>query len=255
MASAFVTGNITLITVVVAINQVILSQELESPDSLQEEIERTAEYRQAALDQQPFPTDPSDFLHQLLQQTRQHTLSLEAVLPGTPDEGRDELVTDLPKQCEQISDQLKPASDTLSNVIAPILGVDFGDFIHQCHRLQARYGEESHEQLHTMLDQVASDLENLDVARQYFTTIFMKEELAKLSRSLLYIGLFSVSVPLTLLFQLTTYTGSSPSMPRVVTLSVLTVLIGLLPLAILIAFVLRIATVAQQIAAITPFTS
>ena len=38
-------------------------------------------------------------------------------------------------------------------------------------------------------------------------------------------------------------------------LSILTVLFGLLPLAILIAIILRVATVAQQIAAITPFSS
>lgn len=66
LASALIGGNITLITVVVAINQVILSQELESPGSLRDEIERTADYQQEALDQPTPPTEPADFLQQLL---------------------------------------------------------------------------------------------------------------------------------------------------------------------------------------------
>lgn len=127
MASALITGNVTLITVVVAINQVILSKELESPGSLRDEIERTAEYRQAALDQETAPTNPSDFLHRLLQQTRQHTLSLEEFLPRTTDGVSDPLLTDLPNHCKQVSDQLEPASDNLSDVVVPILGIDYSD--------------------------------------------------------------------------------------------------------------------------------
>lgn len=83
----------------------------------------------------------------------------------------------------------------------------------------------------------------------------MKEELATLSRTLLYIGIFALSAPIALLFQLTTYTGLSPPTSELFLLSVLTVVFGLLPLAVLIAFVLRIAIVAHQMAAITPFTS
>lgn len=253
MASALITGNITLITVVVAINQVILSQELESPGSLRDEIKQTAEYQQAALDQQATPTAPSDFLHQLLQQTHQHAQSLEELLPESTDEVSDRLLTDLPNHCKQVSDQLESASGKLSNVIIPILGVNYADYIHNCHQLQVKYDEESHDQLHTTLDQLTADLENIDVARQYFTTTFMKEDLATLSRSLLYVGILAVSTPIALLFQLTTYTGSSPPMPTLFILSVFTAVFGLLPLALLIAFVLRIATVAQQIASITPF--
>ncbi|WP_265109193.1 hypothetical protein [Halosolutus halophilus] len=255
MASALVTGNVTLITVVVAINQVILSQELESPGALRDEIERTAEYRQTALNQEMIPTHPSDFLYQLLQQTRQHALSLEDFLPKTTDEVSDPLLTDLPSHCKQVSDQMESTSDDLSAVIVPILGITYSDYIHDCHLLQAKFDEDDHERLHMTLDRLTSDLENIDVARQYFTTTFMKEELATLSQSLLYIGIFAISVPIALLVQLTTYTGSSPPTSELFLLSVLTVVFGLLPLAVLIAFVLRIATVAQEIAAITPFTS
>lgn len=253
VASALITGNITLITVVVAINQVILSQELESPGSLRDEVERTADYRQAALEQPTAPTEPSDFLQQLIQQTRQHARSLDDLLPHPTDGKSNRLLTDLPNHCKQVDDQLERVSDDLSEVIVPILGVNYADYIRDCHRLQARYEEDSHEQLHTTLDRLTADLETLDVARQYFTAMFMKQELATLSRSLLYVGILAVSVPVALLVQLTAYTGQSLPEPKLFALTILTGLFGLAPIALLIAFVLRIATVAQDIASITPF--
>lgn len=252
MASALVTGNITLITLVVAINQVVLAQELESPGSMQNEVEQTADYRQVTLDQSSVPTKPSAFLYQLLQQTHHHTQSLEELLPGETDEASDRLLTELQDHCEQVSDTLEQTSDDLADLIVPLLGFNYGDYINDCHQLQANYDEASHDQLHSTLEQLASDLKNLDIARQYFTTAFIKEELARLSRSLLYIGIIGLPTHIALLFQLTTYNGSSPP-TELFSLTLLVAVVGLTPLALLIAFVLRIATVAEKIAVITPF--
>ena len=138
-------------------------------------------------------------------------------------------------------------------VVVPILGVDYATYIHDCTSLEASHDGDDHEALRETLDDLASDLENLDVARQYFTTAFMKGELATLSRLLLYVGVLAVSVPVALLFQPSTYPGAAAPMPALYALSLLAVLFGLLPLALLIAFVLRIATVAQRIAVISPF--
>lgn len=253
MASALITGNITLITVVVAINQVVLSQELESPGSLRNEVERTADYRQATLDQPTAPTDPSAFLSHLLQQTHQHTQTVAEHLPGGVNETNERLVTELPDHCVNVRETWEQTANDLSDVVVPLLDVDYGNYIHDCHQLQAHYNDESHDQLHSSLDQLASDLENIDIAHQYFTTEFVKEELATLSRSLLYIGIGAISLPIALLVQLTTYTGSSPPTTELFTLTFLMVVVGLIPLALLIAFVLRIATVAKSIAGITPF--
>lgn len=252
-ASALITGNLTLITIVVTINQVILSQELESPGSLRDEIERTAEYRQSALEQSTASTTPSEFLQQLLHQTRQHIQSLKDLLPDSVNGESNGLRTDLPEHCNEVADQLEQASDDMSNVVVPILGANYADYIHECRQLQTRYEKDSHEQLYAALDSLKSDLENLDVARQYFATAYMKQELARLSRSLLYIGILAVSTPLAFLVLLLAYTGSSSPLPALFPVTILTGLFGLAPLALLIAFILRVATVAQHIAAITPF--
>ena len=255
VASALLGGNITLITIVVAINQVVLSQELESPGSLRDEVGRTADYRQAALDQPAPPTDPTDFLQQLLQQTRERAGSLAELLPDSTSDPSTNLTDGLPEQCAQISERLGTASDKISSVIVPLLGIDYATRIHECHQLESEYEEDDHEELRSTLDDLSADLKNLDIARQYFTTAFMKEELAELSRSLLYIGTLAVSLPIALLVQLSTYPTASPPMPAIVVYTLLTVVVGLVPLALLISFILRIATVAQYIASISPFTT
>ena len=255
IASALIGGNITLITIVVAINQVILSQELASPGSLRDEIDKTADYRQAALDQPAPPTDPADFLQQLLQQTHDRAGSLAGLLPDSTTEPGTHLIDDLPEECAQISEQVGTASDKLSSVIVPLLGIDYATHIHECHQLKSTYEEDDHDELRSTLDALSADLKNLDIARQYFTTAVMKEELAKLSRSLLYVGLLAISLPIALLIQLATYPTASTPMPAVVVFTLLTVVVGLIPLALLIAFILRVATVAQYIASITPFTT
>ncbi|QLD90301.1 hypothetical protein HWV07_15165 [Natronomonas salina] len=253
MASALITGNVTLISLVVAINQVVLSQELESPGSLRDEIEATADYRQAALDRETAPTEPADFLQEILEQTGCRVRSLE--FPEETDDASDRLVTDLSEHCRTVSESLESASGDLSAVVLPLLGADYAGSIRDAHRIQSSIDAERHEELSENLEELALDLENLDVARQYFTTAFVKEELAELSRSLLYVGILVVSIAIALLFQLTTYSGPSPPTSELFGLAVLTMMFGLTPLALLIAFVLRIATVAGHIASITPFSS
>ncbi|WP_436344231.1 hypothetical protein [Natronorubrum sp. FCH18a] len=253
IASALIGGNITLITLVVAINQVILSQELESPGSLRDEIDQSDDYRQAALDQPAPPTDPADFLQQLLQQTRERASSLTEFFPDSSSEPDTHLIDELPEECAQISEELGTGADKLSSVIVPLLGIEYATYIHECHQLESAYEEGEHEELLSTLDGLSADLKNLDIARQYFTTAFMKEELAELSRSLLYVGVLAISLPVALLIQLATFPAAAAPMPTVFVFTFLTVVVGLIPLALLIAFVLRVATVAQHIASITPF--
>lgn len=252
IASALITGNITLITVVVVINQLILSKELKSPGSLREEIEQTADFRKEALTDPKAPIKPADFMNQLLKQTQEHAQSLDRLIPDSAN-GAERLLTDLPVECQRVSDQLNSSSNTLTSVIVPFHSIDYAKYIQDCYQLQLNHKEEHHEELFTALDALSSDLSNLDIAEEYFTTAYMEEELATLSRVMASTGVVSVSMPIALLYQLTTYTEASPPMTKLFIITVCTVIIGLIPIALLISFILRIATVTHYLAAITPF--
>lgn len=253
--SSLAGGNITLITVVVAINQVVLSQEMESPGSIRNQIEQTADYRKQALNRSAPPTELADFLQQLLQKTQEDAQSLEGSLPSSTNEINNRLLKELPEQCKQSSSQVEASSNKLSSVIIPLLGIDFSNYINDCRKLQSNHAKGRDEQFETKLDTLISDLEDLVITRQYFTTALIKEELATLSRLLLYIGVLAVSLPIVLLYHLATYSGTSPSMPILSVFTLITIIVGLTPLTLLIAHILRIATISQYIAIITPFRS
>lgn len=65
-------GNLTVITVVVSINQLLLSRELQAPPDLQSQIEGIIEYRSDVEDAagQVAPVEPLGFLRLLFENTR-----------------------------------------------------------------------------------------------------------------------------------------------------------------------------------------
>lgn len=106
----------------------------------------------------------------------------------------------------------------------------------------------------TTLDELRRLLLQIDVARQFFRTIYLQKELAFLSQVLLYVGLPAVWTSVaTLLVLGIANTMSLPS--GVIFWAVLLALsIGLVPLIVLFSFMLRTAYVAQEIASVAPFS-
>jgi hypothetical protein len=68
LISAFLGGNLTLITVVIAINQLVFSHELGSPGDLERRTRKAVEYRdqvQEVMDRAVSPVMPGSFLLEL----------------------------------------------------------------------------------------------------------------------------------------------------------------------------------------------
>jgi len=92
------------------------------------------------------------------------------------------------------------------------------------------------------------------MARQYFKSLYLQEELSSLSRVLLYAG-FPAEVALVLaLLGFTAAEGTALTHYSNVLMPVV-VGIAFLPLALLLAFIVRIATVTERTAATIPFTT
>lgn len=70
--SALISGNLTLVTVVVSINQLLLSRELKSPGELESQMENVIEYRKEVEDAagEIAPVRPMGFLRLLFENTR-----------------------------------------------------------------------------------------------------------------------------------------------------------------------------------------
>ncbi|MFP8951357.1 hypothetical protein ACLI4Z_00090 [Natrialbaceae archaeon A-arb3/5] len=255
IAAALVGGMLPFITVVLAINQLILSEEFGTTGTFFERLEETRKYRRSIefhTGYRPSPAEPSAFLRTLIEAKRRTGFGLQNVCADAPAELRDAV--------DEYVDTTKPRDE---GAIETLDGATFGTFdvivviIHYNDPWQlqeVRQIRESHhhalsEAAERQLDRLEDLLRDIHVARQYFKTVHMQQELADLSKILLYVGFPTL---LGGAFIIVAYSNLlaldfHPYVYVVVVSATITALFS--PFAVLLAYVLRIATIARRTAA------
>jgi len=262
MSSAVIGGNFTLITIVISINQLVISRQLSAPGELQEQIEETTAYRDASTElvevEVPPPT-PGSFLEVLLEGVRDAIRDAE--------EHRSELASDdaleaigevlgpLEEQVERAIRQLESEDVTTFEALVVTLNTNYSDDIYEIWRLQTTFREHLTPDAKDCLDRLDTRLKQIDVARQYLKTVYIQEELARLSRNLMYVGVPVILAGLVLMevFVSTRQPVLSARQLSLITPAFATAAAA--PLALLFGYVLRLSVVSQRTAAITPFTT
>ena len=259
--SALAGGNITLITIVITISQLILSRELRSPRELQLELESAEEYQksvEAETSGPGVPEHPKEFLRVLVSNTHGYVMTLDSTID---EQSNTTLQTELTLLTSNLQTELKETLEELETsrrgvfpALATILDADFSARLNRSRWIRRANKDELSEAQHILLKDLEQRIEQLDIARQYFKTIYIMQELADIAKLVIYSGIIATIT--TLVFLVFTGYNQTPISPldRLI-LVPLSVSIGLVPLALLIAHVLRIITVARRTAAITPFLS
>ncbi|WP_233738005.1 hypothetical protein [Halocatena pleomorpha] len=140
------------------------------------------------------------------------------------------------------------------NVLSTTLTTNYARQINHTRRIRSQYEDHLSETTIDALDRLIDRLQEIDIARQYFKTIYLQEELSSVSRLLLYAGLPAETVAIAFLIVLTSTPAVTDSVLYFLAFP-LAVTIGLLPLALLFSYIIRIATVTQRTAATIPFTT
>lgn len=259
--SGLITGNFTLITVVVSINQLLLSHELQTPGELRTQIENVIEYRrdvEGAADEIA-PVQPLGFLRLLVEATREQAQRLGGFSRNDAVQaGGDELASEatrLTEQMDQIDTLLRESETGTINVLLTLLRTNYAQEINQLRMMKERFEEELSPPVHDSIDEVIDRLQEIDVARQYFKAIYFQQELASLSRILLYVGLPAVAIATATLLVLTLPASEPEAIRHVDVLLPVSLAVGFLPLSILCSYILRTATVTNLTAATLPFTT
>ena len=257
----FVGGNLTLVTVVVSINQLLLGRELRAPGELRSQMEDVIDYRRdvEAAAGRVAPVEPLAFLRLLFGNTRREAqrlggLTYDGISPEEH-EAIQQLVDDVTDHVDRVDDFLERSGTGTFDVLSVTLTTNYARQINHVRQLRATHGEALSEPIMESLDRLVDRFQDVDVARQYFKSIYLQEELSTLSRVLLYAGGVAEIVAVAVLLSFTATGGSS--LPRPVLLAVLPVAVAVcfLPLAILASFVLRTATVTQRTVTTVPFTT
>ena len=260
-------GVILLISIVVSVNSIVVSQQLSSIGSSERRIEQAMEFREEAdkhvSDETVVPSNPAEFLETLIKQVNEKSQQL---LSDEEDDGdiRDEdiredqkeFVEQVQQTTEKVEEQLENASYEPFDVFSAGLSYNHSQHLDTTYRLNSRYRDSLSERQQETFEEIMDIIQLVATALEYFKTLYFQEEFANLSRDLIYSGLPTVMVIsyILLWFDTQSFRGFqllSLSGKYIVFAAMFT--IALVPFIVLTAYILRAAAVAKRTLAAGPF--
>lgn len=260
LVAAIVGGTLPFITIVLAINQLVLSQELGWPGDLTERFDGMTSFRREVerLTGTPVsPAAPADFL-QLIVGTvvgRAETLqpAADAVDDPAVADTVEAFVTAVTSEGETVTAALEDADFGSFDALSAVLGHFNGAHLYTARIIRTYHGDDLPDEAVATLDALIDLLGRLAVARQTFKTLYMQYELAHLSKLLLYVGfpaLLGGGVFMMAYGPIIEAVRDPAALAGIVSVVVTFVF---LPFVVLLVYTFRIATIASRTADFGPF--
>lgn len=260
LLSVFIAGNFTLVTIVIAINQLVLSREFGKPHSLRERDEGVRQLRrdvEAATDVDVAPAEPLAFVRAIVDEIGDRATEIRDEVADVDD-------SDLRAATAEYGETVSTEAERLD---AALSRVEFGVFaglstmlffpsawaIHGARRLRAERVAQSVDADHRALDAIEDALRLFNVTRQYAKTLYMQEEVARLSRQLLYVGVLALVVPALVMLVYGEAAGTTVETAALPPVFLAASLVSFAPLSLLLAYVVRVSTVVSHTPLIGPF--
>jgi hypothetical protein len=262
LGQAFLTAIITGVTLVVTINQVVLSQELGAVGDQRERMAGAMQFREdvaEATEASVAPPEPSAFLRALVDAASARAEALaEAVRDGDAElqERVEQYVEGIQRNAESVTDQLEGAQFGTFEVLFAALNFNYSWKLYEARRLGNAHAAELPEAAADELDRLVETLELFGPAREHFKTLYFQWELINLSRAMLYAAVPALLVSMGMILYLDnlgTVVGGTLGVHNLVWVVAAASTVALLPFVLLLSYVLRIATVAKRTLAIGPF--
>ena len=244
---------VTGVTLVLTLNQLVLSQELGALDDQYDRMEGAMTFREEVgevIGETP-PAEPSTFLCVLIEAIADRARTVgEAVDDG--DEDARHLVDATTGNADAVLDRLDGAEFGEFEVVQRSLDFNYSWKLYATNRLtDERRSEEARE----ALEDLAEALGLFGPAREHFKTLYFQSELITLSRTVLYVSVPSLvtATAFTLLFDPENYPGTVFGLDVGVLIVAAAAAVVVAPFAVLLAYILRIATITRRTLAIGPF--
>ncbi|MFB6206671.1 MAG: hypothetical protein ABEJ05_09125 [Haloglomus sp.] len=271
LLNTLLSGVILLVSIVVSVTSLFVSQELSPVGRQRDRVERAREFRQSTenvLEREVSPAQPTAFLRAvtrgILQRTQDLQDAVEGMASGHPglDEGTEgDPVEEIHAFRERVADDVEAVNRQLADeadafgILLAGLEYDYAGQLYALRRFRSRHGAELPEEVQTALDEVVHSLEFLVTAREYFKSLYFEREFATLSRDLLFVSIPSLVLVsyaiLVINAELLGGTVAGVSRPLLLAGAAYTLALG--PFALLTVYVIRIATVALQTLSVGPF--
>ncbi|QKQ97953.1 hypothetical protein GKQ38_00240 [Candidatus Nanohaloarchaea archaeon] len=253
----FLTTIITGVTLVVTLNQLVLSQELGPVGDQKERMKEAMQFREDVenvIEEVVSPQQPSKFLKSLLDQVEKQSEELESAVGDQSDEIH-EYIAELKKNAGQVSKSLESSEFGNFTLLSAVLNFNYSWKIAQTRRIKKEHGEKLGEDVTQGLEDLEETLKLFGPAREHFKTLYFQWELVNLSRTMLYTALpaLIVAASMIVFYDPTAVSGYTLGLSNDVILVSMATAVSVTPFMLLLSYILRIATVAKRTLSIGPF--
>ena len=260
---ALVTTVVTGVTLVISINSLVISQELGAVGDQRSRMSGSLDFRDdaaEAIDAVVSPKEPAAFLQALLERSRERAADLDAAVASVTD-------ADVRNDVSAFADRVRSEADRgiegleggqfgTFNVVSAALDFGYSVKIQEGKRIAREYDDTLDEAATEAIENILQVMELFGPAREHVKTLYVQWELVNLSRAIVYAAVPALVVSVGALLTLDnpgSITGQTLGVANVSWLVVGAATVSLAPFAILLAYIVRIATVIKRTLAIGPF--
>jgi hypothetical protein len=259
---ALLTATITGVTLVLTLNQLVLSQELGAVGDQRERMEAAMQFRRDVADAIGTPVSPShpaQFLRALVQVAGERAETLRDAVSDADDEtlqtSVESFAADIASNADQVAAGLDGAKFGEFDVVSSALNFNYSRKIFTARRIRERHGAALDGAGTAALDELIELLRLFGPTREHFKTLYFQWELINLSQRILTASIpaLLVSTSMIAFFDAETYgaVGFDPVTLVVAVAAATTVTV--FPFLLLLSYIMRIATVAKHTLSIGPF--
>jgi len=251
---ALVGATITGVTLVLTLNQLVLSQEFGAVGDQRGRMEGAMSFREDVAEcvgDQVSPAEPSAFLRALVDRSLERVRAVREAVDD-PDE-LETLLDSTEENAERVSERLSDATFGEFDVVSAALDFNYSWKLYAARRALADRGDD--DPAAEPLEGLAEVLRLFGPAREHFKTLYFQTELIDLSRAVLWSSLPSLVVTVAALafVDIPTLRGAVLGVPVSVLVMSAVVTIAVTPFVVLLAYILRIATITDRTLSIGPF--
>lgn len=256
MIPVIVTGT----TLVVTINQLVLSQETGPLGDQRRRMAEAMDFRTYAGDLfgGVVPAEPATFLRKLVEATERRAEALDRVaVEGDNDEFADQVtafVDSLHGNAKEVEEQFEGAQFGTFDVLFAALNFNYSWKIFQVERLTQEFDSSLTDSQRTALNDLMTALSMFGPGREHIKTLYFQWELINLSQYILYVATPAILIAGGMLtfVDVATFGGTILSIPTITWVFGIAFSITLIPFFLFTAYILRIATLAKRTLAIGP---
>ncbi|SEW02391.1 hypothetical protein [Natrinema salifodinae] len=258
VASGMIAGTFSLVTLVVSVNQLILSQEFSAAGKARDQLEGVIEFRRDVAEDAAVPASPATptrVLELIVESIRHEADALADAVADHDDEVRETIMkytNDVQSRTERVDETLERAEFGSFTAVSAAINYDEAWHLYAGTHLRGEYDDALSPAATERLNELIDSLQLFSVAREQFKTTYLQRELTRFSQLTIYCGVPSILSVILLGLLYADVTGPTVSATVLPYLVSVIIVVGLSPLALLVSYILRTATVTRRTVSIGP---